>query len=200
VVGEDPNEVQSVAKALIGEVFKKTPGATPTKAPVVSAGRVFISYRRDQGSEMARLIRVALESRGWDVFLDVDDLRSSPFDERLLLEIDNADGFVVILSPEALNRCSQTDDYFRQEIAHALARKKRIVPVLKAGFSFPDKDKLPAAILELQRHNGVPYSHEFFPATIDKIVCFLSDSGPEQSLQHSDHMNNVPQGSGSPPV
>jgi uncharacterized membrane protein YeaQ/YmgE (transglycosylase-associated protein family) len=140
-------------------------------------GSVFISYRRDRGSEAARLIQKELESRGWNVFLDVDDLRSSYFDERLLREIDKADNFVIILSPEALNRCSQEDDFLRKEIAHALARKKRIVPIIKDGFSFPDNEVLPADIRELSRHNGIRYSHDFFQAAMDKLVSFLAESG-----------------------
>ena len=44
----------------------------------------FISYRRETGADTARLIRAELLSRGMKTFLDVDDLGSFHFDERLL--------------------------------------------------------------------------------------------------------------------
>jgi uncharacterized membrane protein YeaQ/YmgE (transglycosylase-associated protein family) len=150
---------------------------TPSGRGRTPYGSVFISYRRDRGADTARLIRRELESRGWRVFLDVDDLGSSYFDERLLYEIDKMDNFLIILSAGALDRCAEEDDFLRREIAHALSRKKRIIPVLKDGFSFPPKESLPFEIRELSRHNGVPYSHDFFDATLDKLVSFLAPSG-----------------------
>ena len=50
---------------------------------------IFISYRRDSGSDLARSIRSELERRGDSVFLDVEDLRSSPFNTALLREIES---------------------------------------------------------------------------------------------------------------
>jgi hypothetical protein len=40
-------------------------------------------------------------------------------------------------------------------------------------FQFPSNELMPAKIGELQNHNGVSYSHEFFHATIDKIMGYL---------------------------
>ncbi len=148
--------------------------ATTSRPP---DGGVFISYRREGGAETARLVRKELEARGWRVFLDVDDLKSSYFDDRLLREIENADGFVLILSPGSLDRCAEPDDWLRREIAHALVRGKRIVPVLKEGFRFPPKESLPADVRELLRHNAVLYSHNFFEAAMSKVATFLSEEG-----------------------
>ena len=44
----------------------------------------FIGYRREGGSEIARLVKFLLESKGKKVFLDVDDLSAGIFDEKLL--------------------------------------------------------------------------------------------------------------------
>ena len=139
------------------------------------AGKVFLSYRRDGGAETARLIRDELCRSGYSVFLDVEDLSASFFDEKLLQEIENADHFVVILTPGALSRCREPEDWLRREIGHALRTGRDVIPVLKDGFSFPPQDNLPEDIRDLSRMNGVEYSHRYFRATIEELVYFLAE-------------------------
>ena len=136
----------------------------------------FISYRREGGAETARLIRSELQKRGFNAFLDVDDLGASHFDERLLGEIDKADNFILILSPGSLQRCQETGDWLGREIAHAIEKEKNIVPVLKDGFDFQPLESLPPHIADLPRYNCVIYSHAYFGATIDKLIGFLESS------------------------
>ena len=145
----------------------------PMMREVVGSGTAFISYRRDGGAEIARLICSELKSRGWHVFLDVDDLRSNHFDDRLLLEIQDSANFILILSPGSLDRCCDPKDWLKREIAHAMRSRKNVVPVLKSGFIFPPEESLPEDIRELQRHNGVDYSHVYFKSVIDKIESFM---------------------------
>jgi hypothetical protein len=133
----------------------------------------FISYRREGGSETARAIREGLLRHGIHTFLDVDDLRSHHFDERLLKEIEKAPSFIVILTPGCLDKCSRERDWLRLEIAHAIKEKKNIVPILKNSFNFPPPESLPPDIADLPRHNAVPYVHEYFEASIQKLMEFL---------------------------
>ena len=135
----------------------------------------FISYRREADAETARLIRSELRARGWQAFLDVEDLGASRFDDRILLEIQNATCFIVILSPGSLDRCAQKKDWVRREVAHAISRRRHIVPLVKEGFSFPPEEALPEPIRALPNYNCVKYSHEYFRATMDKLVSFLSE-------------------------
>lgn len=157
-----------------GDVNSTEVTAQPKRVPV---GRVFMSYRREGGAETARLIRRELASRGWAVFLDVDDLGSSYFDQSLWLEIDKADNVVLVLSPGCLDRCVNRKDWFRREILHAMTAGKNIVPVMKEGFHYPDTDSLDSAIRNLPRHNGIQYSHAYFDAAMDKLVSFLRRAG-----------------------
>src|SRR5262249_11265661 len=64
----------------------------------------FISYRREGGAELARLIKLGLAGRGVRGFLDVDDLGPSPFGAQLLDTIRKAPHFVVVLTPGCLDR------------------------------------------------------------------------------------------------
>ncbi|MCX7009126.1 MAG: toll/interleukin-1 receptor domain-containing protein [Kiritimatiellaeota bacterium] len=130
---------------------------------------VFISYRRDGGSETARLIRSELQERGFKVFLDVENLGPAQFDESLLREIESCPNFIVILSRGAVERCVSTGDWLCREIKHAFATGRNIIPVLKDGFLFPPKDQMPPGIAELPRHQAVEYSHGLFEVLGDQL-------------------------------
>jgi len=49
-----------------------------------NAHDIFISYRRDGGEYLAGRVKDALRSRGFSVFMDVEDLKSWKFYEALL--------------------------------------------------------------------------------------------------------------------
>lgn len=149
------------------------PIVNPDSASEDPAYDVFISYRRGDASSSARLIRGELRSFHLRVFLDVDDLRAGYFDEALLRHIENTPNFVVILSPGSLARCADENDWFRQEVAHALKTGKNIVPILMPGFEFPPKELLPEDISQLRVYQSVPYSHEFFDAMMNKLRGYL---------------------------
>lgn len=134
---------------------------------------VFLSYRRQQDETTARLIKQELSARGFDVFLDVDDLGPSPrFDERLLEEVGSRHGFVLLLSPGSLDRCADEQDWLRREIAHALDTGRRVVPVLRGGIDL-SACPLPAALAPLPLHNAVIYSSTHHAAVMQLLVGFL---------------------------
>jgi len=66
---------------------------------------VFISYRRSNGSQLASLLKVHLALRGFSVFIDVERLEAGKFDNNLLQSITQAKHFVLVLTPDALDRC-----------------------------------------------------------------------------------------------
>ena len=137
--------------------------------------RVFISYRRSLDEVTARLLKHELTARGFDVFLDVDDLGpSSSFDKRLLEEIGVRQSFVLLLSPGSLDRCHDPADWIRLELEHALATRRRIVPVTRAGFHLGADSALPPSISSLPMHNAVEYASTHHDAVIDRLVSFLS--------------------------
>lgn len=162
-------------EAVEEEVLPAVETAPISSVPLdMSKGnRVFISYRRERGSELARVVHSELERRGVPCFLDVDDLGAEHFDQRLLQEIESTTNFVVILSPGALDRCQMPGDWLRKEIGHAIKMKRNIVPLMVEGFEFPPSKELPEELREIVRHNGVPYSHEYFSATFEKLYSFL---------------------------
>lgn len=132
---------------------------------------IFISYRRDGGESTAKILRDKLSELGYQVFFDVESLRSGDFNTRLYSVIEECQDFLLILSPGALDRCRNEDDWVRLEIEHALETGKNVIPVMLRGFSFPQV--LPESIDALRYKNGVESNYQFFDAFIEKLRQFL---------------------------
>ena len=133
--------------------------------------QIFISYRRDGGESLAMLLRDRLREKGYQVFLDVESLRSGDFNEALYGVIEQCTDVLLVLPPNGLDRCiGNPDDWVRREIEHAFACEKNIIPVLMRNFQFPDERDLPPKMKPLVKMNGVPASMDYFDAVIDKIV------------------------------
>ncbi|XP_015246440.1 PREDICTED: sterile alpha and TIR motif-containing protein 1 isoform X1 [Cyprinodon variegatus] len=136
---------------------------------------VFISYRRTTGSQLASLLKVHLQVRGYSVFIDVEKLEAGKFEDKLIQSVQRARNFILVLSASALDKCmGDTDmkDWVHKEIVTALAGKKNIVPVVD-NFLWPDPTSLPEDMRAILNFNGIKWSHEYQEATIEKIIRFL---------------------------
>lgn len=82
---------------------------------------VFVSYRRSNGSQLASLLKVHLQLRGFSVFIDVERLEAGKFDNNLLQSIQKAKNFLLVLTPSALERC--LGDHERKDWVHRVSIK-----------------------------------------------------------------------------
>ena len=139
---------------------------------------IFISYRRDGGDMAAMYIYQALKDRGYSVFYDVEVLRSGKFNEELLNHIRDAQDFILVLSPNALDRCENENDWVRLEIAEAIRCDKNIVPVMMNGFTFPAC--LPEEIDSVRYRNGLTSSTEYFQESINRLCDKYLKSKPKK--------------------
>ncbi|XP_058465890.1 NAD(+) hydrolase sarm1 isoform X3 [Malaya genurostris] len=91
---------------------------------------VFVSYRRSNGSQLASLLKVHLELRGFSVFIDVERLEAGKFDNNLLQSIRHAKHFLLVLTQDALERCVDDVDgkdwVHRQDDATALVSSETV--------------------------------------------------------------------------
>ena len=140
---------------------------------------IFISYRREGGYAMARLLYECFHNAGLSVFLDLEELRAGPFNEKLYEAIDNCENFILVLPPNSLDRCEAENDWLRLEIEHAIKQKKNIIPIMMVGFNFPEK--MPPSLQVLPFFNGVQSSREYFDATIKKIISMLKGVNLDES-------------------
>jgi TIR domain len=134
--------------------------------------KVFISYRREGGAEMARLLRDELRNRRYEVFMDVEDLRSGLFNTNLFHQIESSTDVVVVLTPKSMERCSNENDWQRMEIAHALKCRKNVVPVKTRDFTWPS-NPLPDELKDLPNLQAIEPSHDYFDASIDRLAKLL---------------------------
>lgn len=84
---------------------------------------VFVSYRRSNGSQLASLLKVHLQLRGFTVFIDVERLEAGKFDNNLLDSIRQAKHFLLVLTPSALDRCKHDNEQkdWVHRVSHLLA-------------------------------------------------------------------------------
>lgn len=130
--------------------------------------QVFISYRRDGGEFLARLLDYKLTERGFKVFFDVESLRADAFDKALFDRIVECDVVLIVLPPHGLDRYTDPDDWVRLEIARALKLEKKIIPIMIRDFEFPET--LSDDINALRYMNGIKANNEFFEALIEKLI------------------------------
>jgi hypothetical protein len=133
---------------------------------------VFISYRREGGSELARIIKESLEKRGFKVFLDIEDLLKGPFPPHIYENIEKSSDLIAVLTPGCLDRCWDEGDWVKKEIAHAIQIGKNIVPVMHRNFHWPST--LPPEIKTLPNYHGLSSDHEFFEASMDRLTNLLT--------------------------
>lgn len=134
--------------------------------------QIFISYRRNGGEALAQLINDRLRNLGYEVFYDIESLKSGSFNTKLYSEIEACEDFILILPPQALDRCIYDEDWIRCEVRHALKHNKNIIPIMMRGFTFPKN--LPDDICEISNRNGVEFeTMEYLNAKIEKITSML---------------------------
>ena len=89
---------------------------------------VFISYRRDGGEVLGRLLFELMKDK-YNIFFDHESLSSGRFDQKLLDIIEGCNDFIVIFSKNCFDRCSNDGDWFMREIIWAIENKKNIIPL-----------------------------------------------------------------------
>ncbi len=134
--------------------------------------QIFISYRRDGGDILAGRLADRFTALGYKVFYDVESMRSGQFNTQILDAILNCNDFLLVLPPNALDRCVNADDWVRQELSFALKHNKNIIPVMMRGFDFPAV--LPVDIEKIRYMEGVVASSEYFDAVIERISKLLT--------------------------
>jgi hypothetical protein len=90
---------------------------------------VFISYRRDDGAQYARILQLQLEKRGYKVFLDYEELTDGVFGDNIKEAINEAPIFIMVLTPQYLQRSMEKESWVREEIEMAINANKHFIPV-----------------------------------------------------------------------
>lgn len=141
---------------------------------------VFISYRRDDSSGYSLAIYEKLKQALGDdkVFMDMDDIpHGVDFSQHLEKVLGNASTVLVMISDGWLNasneygrRLDNPSDFVRIEVATALARDIRVIPVLLKGAQMPGQQALPKALQSLSKRNAIRIHDDQFEASIQRLI------------------------------
>jgi hypothetical protein len=143
--------------------------ADESPEPVMNEYDVFISYRREY-YDTADKIQKGLEKEGLNVFLDLDDLGHGRFDKSLRRNISKTPYFIVLLSPGCFNGCFDRKDWFKREIALAIKKKKKILPIQMLEFDLRHLEDLPDSIRILPSYERVLYVKQYEESVIEEIL------------------------------
>jgi tetratricopeptide (TPR) repeat protein len=146
---------------------------------------VFISYRRTNFS-WALAIYQDLTFHGYDVFFDFTSIDSGDFEQIILENIRSRAHFLILLTPSALERCINPEDWLRREIETALDAHRNIVPLLFEGFNFSNQSIakfLTGKLTYLSRYNALRIYGEYFTEAMGRLrQRFLNI--PLESVRH----------------
>lgn len=128
--------------------------------------RIFISYRRDDSAGHVGWLRSLLIQRfGADqIFRDIETIPPGvDFVEAIETAVGSCDVLLAVIGPRWLTatgrrgerRLDDPEDFVRIEIATALERSIRVIPVLVQDAHMPRSNELPAHIAKLARRNSI---------------------------------------------
>ena len=131
--------------------------------------RIFISYRRRDSAPYARSLheRLVDDFRRERIFMDITGIDPGEnFVRRIEQALDGVDAVIVLIgdrwstvrNDDGQARINDPADFVHIEIATALARGKRVYPVLVGGATMPAADDLPEPLKGLSELNAVELS------------------------------------------
>ena len=139
-------------------------------------GDIFISYRRAESNYEAKYVFDHLIKQQIDVFMDVENLDSGEFLPIILDEIKARHNFLIILTPRALLRTLEPNDWLKKEFEHARRHRRNIIPVMMKNFTFREekgrfpRGKVPQMVLDLEKFNGLEVPLNYEDAAMKKLV------------------------------
>lgn len=142
---------------------------------------VFLSYRRNGAEDFARALFQDLKHKKFSVFLDRQCLMSGQYEKQVLDVIRNCRDVVIILPPNALDRCSEEDDLFRKEIACAIENNKNIISIMRDGFRFPAVNTLPEEIRTFPKYEAIMENPNAYDSVMKRLCDMLKDSKKKQN-------------------
>lgn len=131
---------------------------------------VFVSYRREGGRDIARSIKYRLEMMGFNkVFFDYNSIRDGMFNTQIMDAIYSCNDFLLLLTPNSMNKCGEKGDWVAREIRTAKKYERKIIPIaLENDFEWPISMSSDLFDVKyIQRHNLL--MNEDFDYSIEKL-------------------------------
>jgi hypothetical protein len=148
------------------------------------SGQIFLSYRREDSSAWAGRLSDRLSGHfpSNKIFMDVDAIEPGvDFVEAIEESVGSSEVLIAIIGKRWLissdegggRRIDNPEDSVRLEIATALKRNIRVIPVLVDGAVMPHSKDLPNDLQLLRRRNALEVSHARFNADLGRLIAAL---------------------------
>ena len=161
----------------------------------MAGGSVFISYRRDDAAGEAGRLADHLTRRFGPhaVFIDIDTIAPGT---DFVVELERALGstavvvvvigrkWLTVTNPDGSRRIDSSADFVRREVATALQRGIRVIPLLVQGAAMPSAADLPKDMAPLATRQASAIQHEEFgddaQRLADAIASLVEGAVPRQ--------------------
>ena len=145
-----------------------------------AAGRVFISYRREETAYPAGWLFDRLSDRfgRGQIFKDIDSIQlGDDFVEVITAAVGSCDVLLALIGDRWLTitdekgraRLDDPEDFVRLELEAALTRDVRVIPILVEGARMPRPDQLPPSLAKLVRRQALELSPGHFEFDIGRL-------------------------------
>ncbi|MGC4097284.1 MAG: toll/interleukin-1 receptor domain-containing protein [Nitrospira sp.] len=161
--------------------------------------RIFISYRRDDSAGWTGRLADQLKTRfgSESIFIDIDTIEPGvDFTEALRKAVGSCDVLLAVIGPRwatvtdktGTSRLHDASDWIRVEIAAALARKIRVIPVLVGGATMPSAEFLPDDLDGFAKRQAHELSDKRWTYDVEQLLKVLSSNVQDRGarLPHSD--------------
>lgn len=151
------------------------PGDRPSRA-----ANIFVNYRREDSAGHAGRLFDRLSNRfPGRVFMDIDTIEPGvDFVEVINKAVGCCEVLIVVIGREWLSlkdaagqrRLDDPQDFVRLEVATALERNIRVIPVLVEGAPMPRPESLPPELATLARRNAIELSDARWAFDVDRLI------------------------------
>ena len=153
---------------------------------------IFISYRREDSAGYAQAIygRLTQKFSEHRVFMDVDTIEPGvDFVRTIEQAVEKCDVLIALVGNRWLEskggaegpRLNNPEDFVRVEIATALSRDIRVIPVLLDGTPMPAEALLPPPLKLFARRNAIEIGNSRFSSDIERLTTAIDKFFQEQA-------------------
>ncbi|MGH8717667.1 MAG: TIR domain-containing protein [Burkholderiales bacterium] len=150
-------------------------------AILTTVPKIFISYRREDSSGYAGRLNEKLSQvfGAKNVFMDLEDIEAgTDFDQAIRKSVSACDALIVLIGKRWLSvtdgsgerRLGDPHDYVHLEIATALDRDIRVIPVLLNRAEMPTQSDLPQAISKLALRQARELSDDRWDYDTERLI------------------------------
>jgi hypothetical protein len=163
-----PSEIQENARPVVEEA------TVARQRDEKRFGGVFISYRRNEAAAYAGRLydRLAARFGKAKVFIDTENVGWGEDFVEAITEAAESCAVMIVLVSRGWSRGEQAevDDYVRLEVATALGRKIRVIPILIQGAAMPAQKDLPEDLAPLVRRNALALSDTRWERDVEDLI------------------------------